>query len=129
MDTDAYGHVNNVEYYSYFDTLITTWLVEQAGADPATDPAIGLCAESQCRAPVSFPATVAGGLRVRRVGRSSVRYEIALYTDRRREPVAIGYFSHVYVDRRHRKPVAIPEGLRRRLGSLRAAGDAPSTAA
>lgn len=122
LDTDAYGHVNNVQYYSYFDTAITTWLVEQAGFDPAADPAIGLCVESGCRyhAALGFPERVTAQVRVGRLGRSSVRYEIALHGERHDGPVAEGHFVHVYVDRAARTPVPIPAPLRARMEELAA---------
>jgi len=120
MDTDAYGHVNNAQYYSLFDTAVTTWLVEEAGFDPAGDGAIGLCVESQCRfhAPLGFPETVTARVHVGRLGRSSVRYEIALHGERREEPVADGHFVHVYVDRAARTSVPIPDSLRTRMEEL-----------
>jgi len=120
LDTDAYGHVNNVEYYSYFDTAVTTWLVREAGFDAARDEAIGLCVESACRyhAPLRFPEIVTARVRIGRLGRSSVRYEIALHGEGREEPVAEGHFVHVYVDRATRAPVEIPAALRARMERL-----------
>jgi acyl-CoA thioester hydrolase len=121
MDNDMYGHVNNAHYYSYFDTVLTHWLVNECGFDPGRDDVIGLCVESQCKfhAPLAFPERIAAGLRVGRVGRSSVRYEIALRGEGRPEPAATGYFVHVYVDRRTRASTAIPERLLQGLGRLR----------
>lgn len=124
MDTDGYGHVNNAQYYSYFDTLVTSWLIAEGGRDPGTDAEIGLCVESQCRfhAPLEFPQTIGAGLRVGRLGRSSVRYEIALYAQgpEHRRLAASGHFVHVYVDRELRTPVPIPPPLRDRLARLAA---------
>jgi acyl-CoA thioester hydrolase len=118
MDTDAYGHVNNAQYYSFFDTAVTTWLVSEAGMDAERDEAIAVCAESTCRflAPVEFPATVTASVRVGKVGRSSVRYELDLRC--REHPVAEGQFLHVYVDRESRRPVEIPAPVRARLDAL-----------
>ena len=106
MDNDMYGHVNNVQYYSFFDTVVTRWLIEEAGVKPDADDSIGLCVKSQCdyHAPLSFPDDVLAGLRVGHIGRSSVRYEIAIYGGGVGEPTANGYFVHVYVDRRTRRP-------------------------
>jgi acyl-CoA thioester hydrolase len=121
MDNDMYGHVNNVQYYSFFDTAVTTWLVSEGGLDPRDGQVIGLCVESQCTfaAPLSFPNRVLVGLRVGHVGRSSVRYEIVLYAAGSEQPAASGYFVHVYVDRDSRKPTAIPQSLREALSVLR----------
>jgi acyl-CoA thioester hydrolase len=120
MDNDMYGHVNNVQYYSFFDTVVTTWLVRQGGLDPAHGEVIGLCVESQCTfaAPLSFPDQVLAGLRVGHIGRSSVRYEIELYAAGSREPAASGHFVHVYVDRESRRPTAVPAPLREALAAL-----------
>ncbi|MGH2937613.1 MAG: acyl-CoA thioesterase [Solirubrobacterales bacterium] len=120
MDADAYGHVNNAEYFSFFDTAVSRWLVEQGGRDLAADATIGLCVESSCSyaAPVTFPEEVTAGVRVGRIGRSSVRYELELRTGRSADAVASGSFVHVYVDRASRRPVPIPGSLRDRLESL-----------
>jgi len=120
MDNDMYGHVNNVQYYSFFDTVVTSWLVREGGLDPSRSEVIGLCVESQCtfRAPLSFPGQVRCGLRVGKVGRSSVRYEIALFAEGSAEPAASGHFVHVYVDRESRRPTAIPDRLRAALSAL-----------
>jgi acyl-CoA thioester hydrolase len=120
MDNDMYGHVNNVQYYSFFDTVVTSWLVREGGLDPAAGKVIGLCVESQCNfaAPLSFPDEVLAGLRVSHVGRSSVRYEIGLYAAGSDEPAASGHFVHVYVDRETRKPTPIPRRLREALQTL-----------
>ena len=120
-DNDVYGHVNNVEYYSYFDTVINAWLIREGGLDIHAGAAIGLCAESHCRfaAAVSFPDTIDAGLRVGKLGRSSVRYEIGLF--RGEEQVAEGWFVHVFVDRDTRRPVEIPPPLRAALERLVAA--------
>ena len=119
-DNDVYGHVNNVEYYSFFDTVINAWLVEEGGLDIHRGPVIGLCAESHCafHAPLAFPETVYAALRVGHLGRSSVRYEIGLFGARAEEPAATGWFVHVFVDRERRRSVEIPPALRRALERL-----------
>lgn len=119
-DNDVYGHVNNVEYYAFFDTLINTWLIGDGGLDIHDGGVIGVCAESSCRyfASFAFPDVVEGGLRVGHLGRSSVRYELALFKDGVAHPAAIGDFVHVFVDRAQRRPVAIPPPLRASLQRL-----------
>jgi acyl-CoA thioester hydrolase len=120
MDNDMYGHVNNVQYYSFFDTAVTTWLVTEGGLDPSGGQVIGLCVESRCTfsAPLSFPGKVLTGLRVGHIGRSSVRYEVVLYAEGCDVPAASGYFVHVYVDRASRRPTPIPDSMRRALSML-----------
>lgn len=129
MDNDMYGHVNNVQYYSYFDTVVTSWLIGTAGLDPRHDPVIGLCIESQCNfhAPLTFPETVTAGLRVGHVGRSSVRYELALHAGDSETPAASGHFVHVYVDRVTRRPAPLPDSIRTALMALRAPTDGVHT--
>jgi acyl-CoA thioester hydrolase len=119
-DNDVYGHVNNVEYYAFFDTVINAWLIAEGGLDIHRGEVIGLCAESHCEfhAPLAFPETVEAGLRVAHLGRSSVRYEIGLYGEGTDEPAATGWFVHVFVDRAQRRPVEIPETLREALERL-----------
>jgi acyl-CoA thioester hydrolase len=121
-DNDVYGHVNNVEYYAFFDTVINGWLIREGGLDIHGGPVIGLCAESHCEfmAPLAFPETVTAGLRVAHLGRSSVRYEIALFAAGG-EVAATGWFVHVFVDRSSRRPVEIPDGLRGALARLQTA--------
>ncbi len=118
-DNDVYGHVNNVEYYSYFDTVINAWLIERGGLDIHEGEAIGVCAESGCRffAAAAFPETIEAGLRVGDLGNSSVRYEIGLFRDDG-EPLAEGWFVHVFVDRADRRPRPIPDGIRASLEQL-----------
>jgi acyl-CoA thioester hydrolase len=120
MDNDVYGHVNNVVYYSYFDTVINTWLIQHAGLDIHHGAQIGLCAESQCRflAPIAFPAVVEAGLRVERLGKSSVRYGIGLFIEGEPAPAAEGWFVHVFVDRATRKSAAIGDAMRAALQTL-----------
>jgi acyl-CoA thioester hydrolase len=119
-DNDVYGHVNNVEYYSYFDTVINEYLISAGGLDIHAGPAIGVCAESHCtfHAAVSFPETVEAGLRVGKLGTSSVRYEIGLFRKDRDEPIATGWFVHVFVDRESRRPAAVPDSIRTALERL-----------
>jgi len=122
-DNDVYGHVNNVEYYSFFDTVINHWLITEGGLDIHSGQVIGLCAESHCRfaAPVVFPETVDAGLRVGRLGRTSVTYEIGLFGRKAPEPVAEGWFVHVFVDRDTRRPAEMPPGIRSALERLESA--------
>lgn len=121
-DNDVYGHVNNVEYYSYFDTVINTWLIREGGLDVAGGPVIGVCAESRCTflGSLSFPEPIDAYLRVEHLGTSSVRYGIALAAVSSPEPAAVGAFVHVFVDRRTRRPVQIPGALRSCLERLAA---------
>ena len=120
MDNDVYGHVNNVQYYSFFDTVINRWLITEGGLDIHDGDVIGVCAESHCafHAAMSFPDVVTAGLRVGRLGRSSVRYEIALFRADEEEPAATGWFVHVFVDRAQRRPAPIPAALRASLERL-----------
>jgi acyl-CoA thioester hydrolase len=124
MDNDVYGHVNNVQYYSYFDTVINEYLISEGGLDIHAGAVIGLCAESHCayKAALAFPETVHAGLRVAKLGRTSVRYEIGLFRGEDDEPVAEGWFVHVFVDREQRRPAEIPARLRAALERLDVAG-------
>jgi len=119
-DNDIYGHVNNVEYYSYFDTVINTYLIRDGGLDIHDGASIGVCAESHCRFldSLAFPAAVDAGLRVARIGRSSVRYEIALFGEDLANAAAEGWFVHVFVDRETRRPIDLPTALRSALEKL-----------
>ncbi len=125
MDNDAYGHVNNVVYYSFFDTAVNRWLVERGLLDVVGSPAIGLVVETGCRylRSVAFPEPVTVGLRVARVGRSSVRYELAVFRGEEDEAAALGHFVHVYVDRGTRRPVDVPDAVRRALAALQVGAD------
>lgn len=120
MDNDIYGHVNNVVYYSYFDTVINAWLIEHAGLDIHAGQQIGLCVESHCsfQAPLAFPQIVQAGLRVEKLGRSSVRYGIGLFAQGTEAPAATGYFVHVFVDRASRTPTPIAAPMRAALQTL-----------
>ncbi len=128
MDNDVYGHVNNVVYYSYFDTLINRYLIEAGDLDFRDGPVIGLAVESLCRYYKSFayPDTIDGGLRVGRLGSSSVRYEIGLFAPGEAEARAEGHFVHVFVDRTSQRPTPIPEPMRGALARLVVAHGAPS---
>jgi acyl-CoA thioester hydrolase len=119
-DNDVYGHVNNVDYYAFFDTVINEWLIREGGLDIHGGQTIGLCAESHCKflAPVSFPDVVEAGLRVGHLGNRSVRYEIELYRKDEGEPIAEGWFVHVFVDRDDRRPREMPDGIRACLDRL-----------
>ena len=114
MDNDHYGHVNNVAYYSFFDTAVNGFLIEAARTDIRDLPAIGIVAESSCRflSAISFPDPVHAGLKVERLGTSSVVYAIALFRGDEDAPCAVGRFAHVYVDRVTRRPVPIPDVIR-----------------
>lgn len=120
MDNDAYGHVNNVVYYSWFDTAVNAYLVEQGALDIERSTTIGLVVETQCQyfAPLAFPQTIEAGLRVARLGSSSVRYEVGLFAEDEPLTAAHGHFVHVYVDRETRRPVPVPEALRTALTPL-----------
>ncbi len=119
MDNDVYGHINNVVYYSFFDTAANGLLVDAGVLDIHAGDVIGLVVETQCNyfAPIAFPQAVAAGVRVAQLGRSSVRYEIGLYAGDAPESAAAGHFVHVYVDRATRRPVPLPEPLRAVLQS------------
>jgi acyl-CoA thioester hydrolase len=119
-DNDVYGHVNNVEYLAFFDTVINHHLVTTGALDVQRGPVIGLCVESHCtyHASLAFPDIVQAGLRVGKLGRTSARYEIGLFRADDPEPAASGYFVHVFVDREMRRPVEIPAGLRSVLEAI-----------
>ncbi|MDP1688499.1 thioesterase family protein [Hydrogenophaga sp.] len=119
-DNDVYGHVNNVVYYSWFDTVVNAHLIEQGALDIHLGPVIGLVIETQCNyfAPLAFPQTVWAGLRVAHLGTSSVRYEVGLFADGDDLAAACGHFVHVYVDRQSRRPVPLPENLKTTLETL-----------
>ena len=120
MDNDIYGHINNVQYYSYFDTAVNRYLIERDLLDIHAGGTIGLVVETQCNffSAASFPADIEAGLRVAHLGRSSVRYELGLFVDGQENAIAQGHFVHVYVDRDTRRPVELPAGLRSALSLL-----------
>ena len=113
MDNDVYGHVNNVVYYSYFDTVVNEYLIRTGVLDVEHGTTIGLVVETQCNyfAPLVFPDRVEAGLRVGRLGSTSVRYEVGLFREGDAQAAAQGYFVHVYVDRTTRRPVTLPDAL------------------
>lgn len=120
MDNDIYGHVNNVTYYSYFDTAVNRYLIEAGVLDIHGGPVIGLVIETHCNyfAPLAFPKNVEAGIRVAHIGKSSVRYEIGLYEDGEPLSAASGHFVHVYVGRDTRRPVPLPEDFLAALRNL-----------
>lgn len=120
MDVDVYGHVNNVVYYSYFDTAVNEHLIRHGVLDPLTNTIIGLVVETRCVyfRSLTFPAPVEAGVRVSRLGSSSVRYEIALFQGDPDTAAAQGHFVHVYVDRASQRPVPIPDPVRAVIGAL-----------
>ena len=119
-DNDVYGHVNNAAYYGFFDTAVNAWLIEQGLLDTAASDAIGLVVETGCRyhTSLSFPETIEAALRVARLGTSSVRYELALFSEGEADAAADGHFVHVYVDRETRRPTPIPAAIRTALEGL-----------
>jgi acyl-CoA thioester hydrolase len=121
MDNDAYRHVNNVVYYSYFDTVVNQYLIGRGVLDVEASPVVGLVVETQCHyfSPIAFPDTVHAGLRVAHLGRSSVRYEIGVFRNDEARAAAQGHFVHVYVDRATQQPTALPAPLREALERLR----------
>lgn len=113
MDNDAYGHVNNVVYYSYFDTVVNQYLVQMGALDIHQGEVIGLVVETHCNyfSPLAFPQTVEAGLRVAQMGKTSVRYEVGLFAVGAEQSSAAGHFVHVYVERGTSRPVALPQAL------------------
>lgn len=120
MDNDSYGHVNNVNYYSFFDTAVNRYLIDRGVLDIHKDDIVGFVVETGCSyfSSISFPDLIHVGVRVAKLGNSSVRYEIALYRNDEELPSAAGHFVHVYVDRRSNKSVPIPEATRAVLQTL-----------
>lgn len=124
-DNDVYGHVNNVAYYGYFDTIVNAYLIAEGGLDIHDGEIIGLVVETGCRyfAPVAFPDRLEGGLRIAHIGNSSVRYELAIFAEGVDEAVAEGRFTHVYVNRETRRPTPLPPAFRTALEALQAPAD------
>jgi acyl-CoA thioester hydrolase len=120
MDNDHYGHVNNVVYYSFFDTAVNGFLLDATGTDIRALPAIGIVAETGCQffKSLCFPDAIDAALQVERLGSTSVIYRIALFRVGDDEPCAVGRFVHVYVDRHTRVPVAVPTAIRSALEPL-----------
>ncbi len=119
-DNDIYGHINNVAYYSYFDSAANRYLIEVGGLDIAHGGVIGLVVESHCayHAPLSYPAPLVAGLRVDRLGNRAVTYGIGIFAEGEDLAAAHGHFVHVFVDRTTRTPRAIPPALREALARL-----------
>lgn len=119
-DVDVYGHVNNVTYYSYFDTAVNAYLIREGGLDPARADVVGLVVETGCtfKKSLTFPEALEVGLRVTRIGTSSVQYEIGIFREGDVEPAALGRFVHVYVERATQRPVPVPPAQRAVLERL-----------
>ena len=120
MDNDVYGHINNVVYYSFFDTAVNRYLIEQDVLDILESSAIGLVIETQCQyfSPIAYPDMIHVGLKVAHLGNSSVKYEVAIFKNEDDLASAMGYFVHVYVDRKTNKPIPIPQDVREVLRKL-----------
>jgi len=120
MDNDSYGHVNNVTYYSYFDTVVNEHLIRCGGLDIANGPVVAYAVSTACtfRKPLAFPETIDVGMRIARLGNSSVTYEIAIFRQADDDPAALGAFVHVWVDRGTGRPTPIPARIRTALESL-----------
>jgi len=120
MDNDSYGHVNNVTYYSYFDTAVNEHLIRAGGLDIRDGTAVGLVVETQCRfhQSLTFPEVIDTGLRITRLGTSSVTYEIGIFRRGENAPAASGRFVHVWVDRATQRPIPVPEAIRAALAPL-----------
>lgn len=121
-DNDIYGHVNNVTYYAYFDTVINCYLIERGGLDISGGDVVGFAVETKCRflKPLAYPDALEAGLRIGHLGRSSVRYEVGIFRKGEREPAAAGHFVHVFVDRKTGRPVPLPARIRRALERIEA---------
>jgi acyl-CoA thioester hydrolase len=120
LDNDVYGHMNNVVHYSLFDTAVNGWLIERGVLDMHAGDQIGLVVETGCRyfAEMAFPDVVTAGLRVARLGSTSVRYEVGLFRNDDERAAAEGFFVHVYVDRETRRPTPLGEALRNVLREI-----------
>jgi acyl-CoA thioester hydrolase len=120
IDNDAYGHLNNVRYYEFFDTVVNGYLIAQGALDIARSTVIGLVVETQCNyfRAIAFPDKIRAGLRVAHIGTSSVRYEVGIFREGETTAAAQGHFVHVYVERANNKPVPLPEALKKALKPL-----------
>jgi acyl-CoA thioester hydrolase len=120
-DNDVYGHLNNVVFYSYFDTAVNALLVEAGLLDPTTSSVVGLVVESNCSffASLAFPDLVEVGVAVEAIGRSSVRYRLGVFRAGSDPAAAQGGYTHVYVERATQRPTPVPEGHRRLMEALR----------
>ncbi len=125
MDNDVYGHVNNVVYYSFFDTAVNQYLIEEGGLEIDRSETFGVVAESMCRfhRSLSFPEPIEAGVRVTRIGTSSVRYAIGIFRPGDPAAIADGHFVHVYVDRASRRPGPVPPRVRAALERLLVPGE------
>lgn len=130
MDNDVYGHVNNVIYYSFFDTAVAAFLMDRAGLDYIKSPLVGLVIETSCTYfdSIAFPDRVTVGVRVSKLGSSSVRYEVAIFKNDKTSACAQGYFVHVYVDRTSNRPSPIPDQARSAMQALMMATPGETTA-
>lgn len=119
-DNDAYGHINNVTYYSFFDTAVNMWLIETGVLDIQKSPVIGLVVETGCRyfRPLAYPVRITAGVRVAKIGNSSVRYEVGVFGGDDPNAAAEGHFIHVYVSRETGRPVPLPADLRAALETI-----------
>jgi len=119
-DNDIYGHVNNVTYYSFFDSAVNTYLIERGGLDIHEGAVVGFVVSSSCDyfASIAYPDLIEVGVRVAKLGNSSAQYELAVFKAGESEACAAGRFVHVFVDRESNQPVSIPEGLRAALQVL-----------
>lgn len=120
-DNDIYGHVNNVTYYSYFDTVVNCFLIDEGGLDIQQASIIGVAVETMCHfnKPIAYPEPIDAGLRVGKIGHSSVRFEIGIFRKGDEEAAASGHFIHVFVDRETNAPVPVPDAIRAALESIR----------
>ena len=120
MDNDMYGHVNNAVHYSYFDTAVNRYLIDAGVLDVNNGPLLGLVVETACNyfGEIAFPERIFAGLRVTHIGRTSVRFEVALFRNDDSLAAAQGHFVHVYVDRTTRRPMALPEEMKKSLAAL-----------
>jgi acyl-CoA thioester hydrolase len=120
MDNDVYGHVNNVVYYSFFDTAVNRYLIDEGVLDIRSGDTVGFVVETSCsyEKPIAFPDRVTAGIRVARIGTSSVRYEIGIFRNDDDESAAHGHFVHVYVDRAAERSRPIPEEMRAALEKI-----------
>ncbi len=124
MDNDIYGHINNVTYYSYFDTVVNSFLIDEGGFDPRADSVIGIAVETMCtfRKSLAFPDPIDAGLRVGKLGNTSVRYEVGIFRENESEASASGHFVHVFVDRASHQPVPIPVSFRAAFERIQVGG-------
>jgi acyl-CoA thioester hydrolase len=121
-DNDLYGHVNNVVYYAYFDTVVNSYLIDAGVLDPHRSSVIGLVVETQCHyfRPLAFPQRLLGALNTARIGTSSVTYRVGIFEEGAETAAAQGHFVHVYVDRETRRPVKLPEAFHRAVSAIAA---------